>query len=95
MGAQGTALAVQSADIILTSDNIARLPQAVRISRAVRAVVQQNIVLAITIKLGMAVVSIIGDGALSLAVASDAVSLLLVLANGIRLRWVAKAIYSQ
>lgn len=93
LGAQGTALAVQSASIILLSDNIARVPQAIRLSRAVTSVIFQSIVLAVLIKAAVALAVVLGRGALWMAVASDAASLLVVLANGSRPLCIAQALY--
>jgi Cd2+/Zn2+-exporting ATPase len=49
MGKSGTDVALEAADVALMSDDLMRLPFAVGISRASRAIVRQNV----TISMGM------------------------------------------
>ena len=47
MGAMGSAVAVQSADVALMGTDLRRLPEMIRLARATRAVINQNVLFAI------------------------------------------------
>ena len=50
MGALGSDAAVEAADVVLTDDNPAKIPQAVRLSRFTLRVVKQNIWFSLGVK---------------------------------------------
>jgi Zn2+/Cd2+-exporting ATPase len=50
MGAMGSDAAVEVADIVLMTDELKKIPLAIRIARKTRRIVMQNIVLALTVK---------------------------------------------
>jgi Cd2+/Zn2+-exporting ATPase len=86
MGAAGSDTALETADVALMGDDLARLPYLVRLSRRARAVIKQNIVAAIAVKALLAIavpfgyVSLItavlvGDMGVSLAVTANALRL--------------------
>ena len=50
MGAAGTDAALETADVALMSDDLTRLPAAVRLSRRVGRIVRQNILFALLVK---------------------------------------------
>jgi len=106
MGQHGTALAVAAADIILLSDNLTRIPQAMHMSRAAQRVVKQNLALALGLKIGLVAWVLLvggrgeglgGGGGQQLwkAVAVDGLSLVLVLMNGMRPLWLARRIFRK
>ncbi len=86
MGAAGTDAALETADIALMSDDLSKLPYAVRMSRLALRIVKQNIVAAIVLKLAfMALVlpglltlwlAILGDTGVSIAVTLNSMRLL-------------------
>ena len=51
MGAGGSAMASEAADIVIMSDNIRRLPDTLLLCKQGRTIIIQNCVLAIAIKL--------------------------------------------
>ena len=61
MGAGGTALAAQSADVVLMSDELTKLAEAVQLARTAQWVIYQNIALACGIKARMLVSALLGD----------------------------------
>lgn len=93
MGDHGTALAVQCADIVLLSDDLRRIPQAFAMSQTMHAITTQNIFLAVVLKFALLFLVFSGEGHLWEAVASDGLSLLLVILNGLRPLYLAKRIY--
>ena len=87
MGAGGTALAVEAADVALMSNNLAKIPELVGIGRYCRRVVTQNIFFAVVFKLVIMIAAILGKASLWMAVLSDVLGLLFVLLNGLRPLW--------
>jgi len=85
MGAGGTALAVTAADVVILNDSLGHVTGAIRLSKACRSIIIQNITLAVLLKLGVLGLALYGVAQLWMAVLVDVGSLLLVLANGTRL----------
>ena len=82
MGAGGSAMAAQAADVVIMSENLLRLPSCVQLCRDARSVIVQNCVFSIVIKLVAIVLAIIGMLNLWQAVLIDVGSLLVVVGNG-------------
>ncbi len=85
MGAGGTAVAIEAADIALMQDDLRRLPELITLSRRTAAVLQQNIALALGLKFAVLALTLAGHGSLWLAVFADAGASLLVVLNGLRM----------
>jgi len=86
MGAAGTDVAIETADIALMDDDLAKLPYLLSLSRRTMAVVRQNIMLALGVKGTLALLSIPGWVSLWVAVAVGDMGLsLLVIANALRI----------
>ncbi len=80
MGAGGTAQAMETADVVLMTDDLAALPYAIRLSRAAMARIKTNIIFSISVKLLFFTVVLLGWGSMWLAVLADVgVSLLVTL----------------
>jgi len=86
MGAAGSDVALETADVALMGDSLERLPYLFELSRRSRRVIRQNISVAIAIKLGLAIgvplgfvsliaAVVIGDMGASLAVTANAMRL--------------------
>lgn len=84
MGAAGTDVALETADVALMGDDLARLPFAVRLSRMTLGIIKQNIWFSIAIKGVFLVLALAGWATLWMAVASDMGASLAVVANGLR-----------
>jgi Cd2+/Zn2+-exporting ATPase len=84
MGAAGTDVALETADIALMSDDLSHLPFAIAISRKTSAIIKQNIVFSISIKAVFIVLALIGWATLWMAVAADMGASLAVIINGLR-----------
>jgi Cd2+/Zn2+-exporting ATPase len=89
MGAAGTDVAIESADVLLMSDDLARLPGALGLARRARHVIRQNLAFAFTVMACLMLLALVGDIPLSLGVIGHEGSTLIVVANGLRLlsRW--------
>ena len=85
MGACGTAQAMETADIVLMTDDLSKLPFAIQLSRAAMRTIRYNIALSIGVKVLFFFVVLLGFGSMWLAVLADVGTSLLVTLNGMRL----------
>jgi Cd2+/Zn2+-exporting ATPase len=85
MGAAGTDVALETADVALMRDDLPKLAEAVRLSRAAERIIKQNIIVSITIKGLFVLLAPFGLVALWLAVLADMGTSIAVTLNGLRL----------
>lgn len=85
MGGAGNDAALESADVVLMSDDLARLTDAFRLGRLARKVVAQNLAFAVSVIAMLATLSLMGSLTLPLAVVGHEGSTILVAVNGLRL----------
>ncbi|WP_329269166.1 heavy metal translocating P-type ATPase [Streptomyces pseudovenezuelae] len=85
MGKAGSDLALETADAVVVRDELATVPAVVRLSRAARRLVQQNLVIAGTFITGLVLWDLLGHLPLPLGVAGHEGSTVLVGLNGLRL----------
>jgi Cd2+/Zn2+-exporting ATPase len=85
MGAAGTDTALETADVALMADDLARLPFAIRLSRRARAIIRQNVALSLGIKAIFLALAVTGMATLWMAVFADVGASLIVTLNGMRL----------
>jgi len=85
MGAAGTDAALETADIALMGDDLAAVPETIRLARRTTRVIWQNIVFSIAVKAVFLVLAPLGLVSLWLAVFADMGTSLIVTANGLRL----------
>ncbi len=85
MGAAGSDAALETADVALMSDELRRIPYAIRLSRATVRNIRANIALSIGLKVVFLALAIGGLATLWMAVVADMGASLLVIGNGLRL----------
>jgi len=85
MGIAGSDVALDSADVILMSDNLAHLPYLFGLSRSTLRIVRQNIALAVVVKLTVLLLALAGHATLWTAILSDDGAALAVIFNSLRL----------
>jgi Cd2+/Zn2+-exporting ATPase len=85
MGAAGTDVALETADVALMGDELGKIPYALRLSRATTRNIRANIAFSIVLKGVFLVMAIAGAASLWMAVAADTGASLLVIANALRL----------
>jgi Cd2+/Zn2+-exporting ATPase len=85
MGAAGTDAAIESADVLLMSDDVSRVPALLGLAGAARSAIRQNLVAAAAVMLVAVASALVGVLPLSLGVVVHEGSTLLVVANGLRL----------
>jgi Cd2+/Zn2+-exporting ATPase len=85
MGVAGTGVAIETADVALMSDDLARLPYALRLGRTTLRNIRTNVALALGLKLAFVVLAASGMATLWMAILADTGASLLVTANSLRL----------
>ena len=85
MGGAGNDVALETADVVLMSDDLAKLPYAMRLARRTLANIRQNLTLALGLKLAFVVLAAFGVATMWMAVLADTGASLLVTANSLRL----------
>ena len=85
MGAAGTDVALETADVALMQDDLHKLAEAVALSRAAEGIIRQNVAVSIAIKGLFVLLAPFGLVALWLAVLADMGTSIAVTLNGLRL----------
>ena len=85
MGAAGTDTAIETADVAIMDDDLRKIPEFVRLSKATAAVLKQNIALALGVKAIFLGLTLVGMGTMWMAVFADMGTSLIVVINGLRL----------
>ena len=85
MGAAGSDVALETADVALMGDDLWGLPRAVRLGRRVAAVIRQNVAFSLATKAAFLALAVAGVATLWMAVFADVGVSLLVILNGMRL----------
>lgn len=80
-----TAQAMETADITLMSDDLRRLPFALRLSQAAMRTIKTNVAFSLAIKFAFMILVLLGMGTMWMAVFADMGASLLVTLNGMRL----------
>jgi Cd2+/Zn2+-exporting ATPase len=92
MGAMGSDVALETADIALMQDRLDRVPYAVDLSRATMRRIRENITMSLVVKLGVALLALFGFVTLWIAVAVGDMGLsLAVILNALRLNSIKPA----
>ena len=84
MGALGSDAAIEAADIVLMTDEMERLPQALAVSRRVRMLARQNVVIALGIKIAVLILAVLGMTGMWAAVFADVGVALICVLNAMR-----------
>ena len=85
MGGIGSGAALETADIVLMTDDLLALPWLVRHSRRTLAIIGQNITLAVGAKVIVMILAVTGHATLWMAIAADLGVSLVVVANALRM----------
>jgi Zn2+/Cd2+-exporting ATPase len=85
MGAAGTHIAMEAADVVIMNDDLRRIASTIRLSRNTHAILWQNISIALGIKAVFLILAIFGNASMWMAVFADMGASLLVIFNGLRL----------
>ena len=85
MGAAGTDVALETADLALMADDLKKLPQAVRLARRALGTIRQNVVLSVGSVAVLVAAALAGRLSLASGLLLNEGTALLIIANGLRL----------
>jgi Cd2+/Zn2+-exporting ATPase len=85
MGVAGTDAALETADVALMADELAKIPYALRLSRATVRNIRVNIGFSLTLKAAFLLLALMGSATLWMAVVADMGASLVVIGNALRL----------
>jgi Cd2+/Zn2+-exporting ATPase len=85
MGAAGSDVALETADVVLMGDDLTKLPYALALSQQARRVIWQNLGLSGVIIVSLVLSAVLGLISLPIGVVGHEGNTLLVVANGLRL----------
>jgi Cd2+/Zn2+-exporting ATPase len=85
MGAAGSDAAIEAADVALMSDELLKLPFALRLARATMRNVKTNVAVSLMLKAAFLVLAVAGAATLWMAVLADTGASVIVVANALRL----------
>ena len=85
MGSLGSDAAIEASDIIIMEDNLSKIPTALYIAKKTITIAKENIIFAITIKLLILLLSILGITSMWYAVFADVGVSIIAIANSLRL----------
>ena len=96
MGASGTDVALETADVALMGDDLSKLPFAVGLSRQGRSIIRQNLIISLGVVLLLIPAAVLGFAGIGPAIILHEGSTLAVVANALRLlRYKEKASATQ
>lgn len=85
MGGVGSDSAIETSDIVLMNDDLTKIPLAISISKYTKKIIKQNLILAMTLKLSILILSVFGYANMWLAVFADTGVTLLTIINTLRI----------
>ena len=84
MGSMGSDAAIEAADIVIMDDNISKIPQTLKIARRTLAIVKQNIVFALGVKVVVLALGLLGFSNMWEAVFADVGVSVIAILNSMR-----------
>ena len=84
MGNIGQDAAIESSDIVLTNDDLLKIPKLIRISRKTMRIVKENIIFSISVKIAVMLLGAVGLASIWGAVFADVGVLILAILNSLR-----------
>ena len=85
MGGIGSDAAIEASDVVIITDNISKISEAIKISRKTCRIIRQNLMFAISVKLLVLILSTIGIGGMWQAVFADVGVTILTIFNTMRI----------
>lgn len=84
MGGIGSDAAIEAADVVLMTDELTKIPQAIRLAKRTQTIVWQNIIFALGVKAGIMVLGALGIATMWEAVFGDVGVALIAVVNSMR-----------
>lgn len=87
MGSMGSDAAIGASDVVIMNDDLKKIPLAIEISRFTGLIIKQNLILAISIKVGILLLSLFGLSTMWFAVFADTGVTVLTILNTLRIMY--------
>lgn len=88
MGATGTDVAIETADLALMSDDLLKIPEALSLSKKTLRIIRQNVVVALVTVAALLTGVFMGSVHMAGGMLIHELSVMAVIVNGMRLRWI-------
>jgi Cd2+/Zn2+-exporting ATPase len=85
LGAVGTDVALETADVVVMGEDLGRIGHAVQLSHRARRIVRQNLVFSVGVMVTLVVLALVGQIGLTVGVLGHEGSTIVVVFNGLRL----------
>ena len=85
MGAGGSDVAIETADVVLMNSNLLNVPYAIDTGRRTLKTIKQNVIASLAVKAVFLVLALFGFTHLEYAIGADSGMAILVILNGLRL----------
>ena len=85
MGIVGSDIAIDASDIVIMNDDLMKIPKAMEISKYVKSIIKQNLIMAFIIKIGVLILSTLGLVNMWMAVFADTGVTVLTILNTLRI----------
>ena len=85
MGGIGSSSAIEASDMVIMTDNLLKIDEAIRISKFTDKIIKQNLILALSIKIAVLILSVLGLAQMWLAVFADVGVTLITIFNTLRI----------
>lgn len=86
MGQIGSAAAIEASDVVIMTDDLIKIPEAIEISKATNRIIKQNLVVAISVKIIILLLSTFGLASMWMAVFADTGLTVLTIFNTLRIK---------
>lgn len=85
MGSIGSESAIEASDVVLINDRLDKIPEAINISKYTKFIIKQNLIFALSVKIIVLLLSVLGYANMYLAVFADTGVTLLTILNTLRI----------
>lgn len=85
MGGVGSESAIEASDVVIMTDNVSKIIDAIKISKKTCGVIKQNLVFSITVKVFILILSVLGIGGMWQAVFADVGVTIITIFNTLRI----------
>lgn len=85
MGGVGSSAAIEASDIVIMTDDLSKIPEAIQISKKTCNIIKQNLIFAISVKLIILLLSVLGIGGMWEAIFADVGVTLITIFNTLRI----------
>ena len=90
MGGIGSDAAIEASDVVIMTDEPSKIADAIQISKKTMRIVRENIIFAITVKIGVLILSAFGFASMWASVFADVGVSVLAIVNSLRILWIKK-----